>query len=133
MKNLDCIFCKIANKQINSNVIYEDKYVIAFLDLAEDFYGHTLVIPKKHVQDVLHATKKDLDYCYRAIRKICAHYETLGFNAFTIFNNCNDSSEHVMHLHFHIIPQNNEVNKQVINEPKIKRNLAEELNKLKLN
>ena len=46
MKN--CIFCKIANKEIPSQIIYEDDEFIAFLDISPQSPGHTQVIPKKH-------------------------------------------------------------------------------------
>lgn len=44
---MDCIFCKIINGEIPSYKIYEDEYTYAFLDIAKDIEGHTLVIPKK--------------------------------------------------------------------------------------
>ena len=43
-----CIFCKILNGEIPSYKIYEDEYTYAFLDIADDYEGHTLVIPKEH-------------------------------------------------------------------------------------
>ena len=48
----DCIFCKIANKEIPSTVVYEDEQVIAFKDLEPQAPVHVLVIPKTHVQSV---------------------------------------------------------------------------------
>lgn len=44
----DCIFCKIANKEIPANIVYEDADFIAFLDINPLSPGHTLVVPKKH-------------------------------------------------------------------------------------
>ena len=49
----DCLFCKIIDGQIPSYKIYEDDYVYAFLDIACDVYGHTLVVPKCHATNVL--------------------------------------------------------------------------------
>lgn len=48
----DCIFCKIANHEIPSTVVYEDDQVIAFDDLNPRAPVHTLVIPKKHYSDI---------------------------------------------------------------------------------
>lgn len=48
----DCIFCKIANHEIPSTVVYEDDQVIAFDDLNPQAPVHTLVIPKKHYSDI---------------------------------------------------------------------------------
>jgi len=44
----DCIFCKIVNKEIPANIVYEDEGFLAFLDIRPLSPGHTLVIPKKH-------------------------------------------------------------------------------------
>ena len=51
----NCIFCKIINKEIPGKIIYEDDVCIAFLDLSQATYGHTLVIPKKHFENDAHA------------------------------------------------------------------------------
>lgn len=50
----DCAFCKIVAKQYPAYVVYEDEHNIAFLDILPLRPGHTLVIPKKHVQQVSH-------------------------------------------------------------------------------
>ena len=49
----NCIFCKIANKEIPGKIVYEDDVCMAFLDLSQVTDGHTLVIPKKHVDNIL--------------------------------------------------------------------------------
>ncbi len=48
----DCIFCKIIAGEIPSTKIYEDDEVLAFLDLSQATPGHTLLVPKQHVQDI---------------------------------------------------------------------------------
>lgn len=49
----DCIFCNIAQKKIQSNIIYEDDNALAFLDIHPANKGHALVIPKNHIEDFL--------------------------------------------------------------------------------
>ena len=49
---MDCIFCKIINKEIPCMNLYEDDLVLAFLDVNPDSDGHTLIIPKSHYKDV---------------------------------------------------------------------------------
>ena len=51
---MDCIFCKIINGEIPSYKIYEDNVVLAFLDINPDSNGHTLVIPKKHIESIFY-------------------------------------------------------------------------------
>ncbi|MBQ1940694.1 MAG: HIT domain-containing protein, partial [Selenomonadaceae bacterium] len=49
----DCIFCKIAKKEIPSAVVYEDDQVLAFKDLEPQAPFHALVIPKNHVESIM--------------------------------------------------------------------------------
>ena len=49
----NCIFCKIISGEIPSSKVYEDDKVLAFLDISQATKGHTLVIPKEHVRNIL--------------------------------------------------------------------------------
>ena len=51
----NCIFCKIVNGDIPCYKVYEDDYVLAILDISQATYGHTLVLPKNHVENILEA------------------------------------------------------------------------------
>ena len=55
----DCIFCKIAGKEIPSTIVYEDEQVLAFKDLEPQAPVHVLVIPKKHVESVAALQEED--------------------------------------------------------------------------
>ncbi len=55
----DCIFCKIINKEIPSNIVYEDKEVIAFKDINPQAPVHILVIPKKHITSLIELKEED--------------------------------------------------------------------------
>ena len=103
----DCIFCKIIAGEIPSYKIYEDDSVYAFLDIACDSYGHTLVIPKKHCTSVLDCDRQQLDAVIEAVQKIANHYvNELGFEGVNILNASGASAEQtVFHLHFHVIPR----------------------------
>ena len=104
---MNCIFCKILNKEIPSYKIYEDEYTYAFLDIAKDVDGHTLVIPKKHVVNVLDCDNETLAHVMDSVKKICNHYvDDLGFEGCNILNASGEAAQQtVMHLHFHIIPR----------------------------
>lgn len=107
---MDCVFCKILNKEIPSYKIYEDEYVYAFLDIAKDIDGHTLVIPKKHVTNILDCDNITLAKVTEVIRLISKHYvEDLGFDGVNVLNASGVAAEQsVMHLHFHILPRKKE-------------------------
>ena len=104
---MDCIFCKIINKEIPSNVIYEDEKTFAFLDIANDFYGHTLVIPKKHCKNILDCDNDTLNAVMNTVQKISKHYiNNCGFDGVNILNaNGKEAEQSVFHLHIHIIPR----------------------------
>lgn len=103
----DCIFCKIIKGELPSYKIYEDDKVYAFLDIACDVYGHTVVIPKKHCVNVLDCGKEHLDAVIEAVQKIARHYvDDCGFSGVNILNASGVSAQQsVFHLHFHVIPR----------------------------
>ena len=58
----DCIFCKIANKEIPSTIVYEDDRVIAFEDLHPVAPVHTLIVPKKHISTMMDLKDDEMEY-----------------------------------------------------------------------
>ncbi|MBP3708410.1 MAG: histidine triad nucleotide-binding protein [Clostridia bacterium] len=101
----DCIFCKIANGELGTAMIYENEYVAAFKDLNPQAPIHILVVPKKHYENVLAVDENDniIAKIYSAINKI-AKQEGFYENGFRVINNCGkDAGQTVMHMHFHII------------------------------
>jgi histidine triad (HIT) family protein len=48
MRDINCIFCKIVNKEVPAEIVYEDNNFLAFLDINPRSPGHTLIIPKEH-------------------------------------------------------------------------------------
>ena len=103
----NCIFCKIISGEIPSHKIYENDKVYAFLDIACDSYGHTLVIPKKHCTNILDCDREYLDAVIEAVQKISTHYvKNCGFEGVNVLNASGASAEQsVFHLHFHIVPR----------------------------
>ena len=131
----DCIFCKIINNQIPSYKIYEDEHTYAFLDIADDFIGHTLVIPKKHCENILDCDKETLNYVMQTVQHISKHYtQNCGFDGVNILNANNKAAEQsVFHLHFHIIPRKNNDNLHAFpTREKQNADFKEILNKLKI-
>lgn len=103
----NCIFCKIIKGEIPCYKIYEDDKTLAFLDIANDLYGHTLVIPKNHCRNILDASKEDLSAVMNTVQKVSNHYiENCEFDGVNIINANEPAAEQsVFHLHFHIMPR----------------------------
>ncbi|MBP3431304.1 MAG: ribonuclease HI [Clostridia bacterium] len=102
----DCIFCKIIAGEMPCHKIYEDDFVLAFLDIANDIYGHTLVIPKKHYVSVKTCDSTTLARVIDACKKVGNHYLECGFDGYNILNATGEAAQQsVFHLHFHILPR----------------------------
>lgn len=100
----DCIFCKIANKEINSEIVYENESVVAFKDLNPRAKIHLLIVPKKHYETILDidndGVMKDI---FKAVKEIANQYD-IDEKGFRIINNCKeDGGQEVMHVHFHLL------------------------------
>ena len=65
-----CIFCDIISGKITSSKVYEDDDVLAILDVSQVTFGHTLVMPKKHVADILEADEETVVKCAKVISKL---------------------------------------------------------------
>lgn len=102
----DCVFCGIVEGKIPSHKIYEDENVLAFLDIAGDYLGHTLVIPKKHFVSLVDCPTEVVKKIMEVVQKIGLHYvNNCGFGGFNVIcNNGACSGQVISHLHFHIIP-----------------------------
>ena len=103
----NCIFCKIARGESPCYKIYEDDKTLAFLDISKDAYGHTLVVPKQHCENVLDCEEEILASVIKTVKKVAKHYvENCGFNGVNIMNASGvEAEQSVIHLHFHIIPR----------------------------
>ncbi|MGX7352022.1 HIT family protein [Enterococcus canis] len=104
----DCIFCKIVAKEIPSYPVYEDELVYAFLDITQVTKGHTLVVPKQHVQDIFDYDEDLAAAVFARIPKIAralekAFPEMEGLNILN--NNKETAYQSVFHSHIHLIPR----------------------------
>ncbi len=106
----DCIFCKIINKEIPSVTIYEDDIIIGFLDISQTTKGHTLIIPKKHYENIYEIDEDTLAYIYKKVPKIaCALKTAFKAKGMNVVNNNGElAGQTVFHFHVHLIPRYNE-------------------------
>ncbi|MCY7010019.1 HIT domain-containing protein, partial [Streptococcus vestibularis] len=66
----NCIFCKIISGEIPSSKVYEDDKILAFLDISQATKGHTLVIPKEHVRNILEMSAETAETVFSRVPKI---------------------------------------------------------------
>ena len=103
---MDCLFCKIKNKEIEAKVLYEDDDFFVFLDMDQSYGGHTLIIPKKHINSLAELEDGDEKIIGKIYKKINDIAKEQGFikQGYRVIVNCGkDAGQEVMHLHFHIL------------------------------
>lgn len=102
----DCIFCKIARKEIPAKVVYEDDRILAFDDINPQAPVHVLIIPKEHyasLNDIPEEKKDLLGYILLKARQV-AQEKGIGESGYrTVLNTAKDSGQDVFHIHFHVL------------------------------
>ena len=100
----DCIFCKIINKEIPSDIVYEDEDVIAFKDINPKAPVHILVVPKKHIPtlndlDDPELLAKIVDTC----KKIARDFNVADSGYRVLVNVNKEGGQVIYHVHFHVL------------------------------
>ncbi|HPL81060.1 MAG TPA: HIT family protein [Anaerolineaceae bacterium] len=106
----DCIFCKIIKGDIPSYKVYEDEYCFAFLDVQPISRYHTLVVPKKHYENLYDIPEDVYKQVMKATKKVVDMYrDKLGIVNTQLFNNSGPLTlQTVFHFHMHIVPRTEE-------------------------
>ena len=100
----DCLFCKIAAKQLPANIIYEDEQLLAFEDIAPKAETHVLVIPKRHLVNLDDVQADDAELMGQMMLTISKIAGQLGLDGYrTITNTGAKGGQEVFHMHFHIL------------------------------
>jgi histidine triad (HIT) family protein len=99
---MSCIFCKIANKEIKSNIVHESGNVIAFDDIAPQAPCHVVVVPKKHITE-MNGLGGVMEEIFKVIDKVSKikDVDEKGFRV--VMNRGDDAGQAVDHLHFHVL------------------------------
>jgi histidine triad (HIT) family protein len=104
----DCIFCNLVRENKIFKV-YEDNWTVAFMDIAKDVDGHILVVPKKHVKNILDCDTNTLCKLMDSVKKVSNHLvNNCGYDGVNLLNASDESAgQSVPHFHIHIIPRKN--------------------------
>lgn len=121
----NCLFCKIAKKEVKSYLLLETDNFLTFLDIHPHAPGHSLVIPKKHISNLKELDEKLGDEFIKIIKEtMILINKSLKTTDFTLgINEGPLSGQAIFHLHFHIIPRfkndnGGSIHSVVYNEPK---------------
>ena len=102
----DCIFCKIVDGEIDSEIVYQDDRLLAFKDVNPQAPVHLLIIPKQHIESIIDFQEDDAalisDIIFTA-QKLAKEFD-LDEQGFRIVNNCGEKGgQTVNHVHFHLL------------------------------
>ena len=102
----ECIFCKIINKEINAEIVYEDDDILAFRDINPQAPVHIVFVPKQHIannNDISEGNSSVVGSIFCKIKDIATE-SGIEENGYRVVLNCNkDAGQEVFHLHFHLL------------------------------
>ncbi len=104
---MNCLFCKIINKEIPAEIIYEDDEALAILDVHPKAPGHTMILPKIHAENILDLADEKIQGVFKAVKKVVELLnKSLKPDGFTIgINHGKVSGQTIEHLHIHVLPR----------------------------
>lgn len=103
----DCIFCKIVKGEIPSVKVYEDDILLAFADINPISDGHTLIIPKRHAENIWELSADEITAIHLTSQKVAQAMKTsLNPDGIAFLQlNGRGVNQLVMHYHLHLIPR----------------------------
>src|SRR5690242_12889922 len=100
-----CLFCRIVSGEVAATLVYEDKNAVAFLDHRPLFPGHTLLVPRAHVETLIDLPSKMVGPVFEAAQALARAVELAMKAEGTFVAMNNRVSQSVPHLHVHIVPR----------------------------
>jgi len=105
MANENCLFCRIVTGEVPAVVVYEDDDVVAFLDHRPLFHGHTLLVPRKHVETLGELPVSLVEPFFKTAQLLSRVVEKALDAEGTFVAMNNRVSQSVPHLHVHVVPR----------------------------
>jgi histidine triad (HIT) family protein len=100
-----CLFCRIMSGELPATIVYEDKNSLAFLDHRPLFPGHTLLVPREHVETLGDLPSKLVAPYFEAAQLLARAVEVAMDAEGTFVAMNNRVSQSVPHLHVHVVPR----------------------------
>lgn len=103
---MDCLFCKIINKEINSNIAFEDEHIVAFHDINPKAPIHLLIIPKKHISTINEVCIEDkelLGHMILIAKQLAQEHNIEKSGYRLVFNTNQAGGQEIYHIHLHLL------------------------------
>ena len=136
---MDCIFCKIAAKEIPAKIVIETELCIGFLDAFPLAKGHVLVIPKKHYQKIQDLPIDINNEIFSSVHNLISKIDSLTGATLVAIHNGKDAGQEIPHVHIHLIQRSKDdsaaaVHSMFSKKPELSENEINELcRKLSIN
>ena len=127
----ECLFCRIVSGALPATIVYEDDNSIAFLDHRPLFSGHTLLIPREHVETLGELPVKTVGPYFEAAQLLSRAVESAMEAEGTFVAMNNRVSQSVPHLHVHIVPRRKKDGLKGFFWPRTKYKDGEEMEEVK--
>ena len=102
----DCLFCKIAAGEMDTDFVYHDDKVVVFEDINPQAPVHLLIVPKKHIPDLNSLEEKEnelIGHIYQVAKKLASD-NNIAESGYRLVSNCGDhGGQSVYHIHFHLL------------------------------
>ena len=126
-----CLFCRIVSGELPATIVYEDDNSVAFLDHRPLFHGHTLLVPREHVETLGELSHKIIGPYFEAAQLLSRAVES-GMDAEGTFVAMNNRvSQSVPHLHVHVVPRRKKDGLKGFFWPRTKYKSDEEMEEVK--
>ena len=126
-----CLFCRIVSGELPATIVYEDEYSLAFLDHRPLFHGHTLLIPREHVETLGELPSTFVGPYFEAAQLLSRVVESEMDAEGTFVAMNNRVSQSVPHLHVHVVPRRKKDGLKGFFWPRTKYKTDEEMEEVK--
>jgi histidine triad (HIT) family protein len=102
----DCLFCKIVEKQVKSDIVFEDDRVVAFKDISPKAPVHLLIIPRKHIptlNDLEGPDENLMGHVLSVAKELSVRLKIDKSGYRVVINTNHDAGQAVLHVHFHLL------------------------------
>lgn len=102
---MDCIFCRIAARQMPARILCETDYSVSFMDAHPLTRGHALVIPKRHHEKINDIPRDEYADLFEAVRLLLPGIDGITGSTLLAIHNGRDSGQEIPHVHVHLVPR----------------------------
>jgi histidine triad (HIT) family protein len=127
----NCLFCRIVSGELPATIVYEDDDSVAFLDHRPLFHGHTLLVPREHVETLGDLSSKTIGPYFEAAQLLSRAVEAAMDAEGTFVAMNNRVSQSVPHLHVHVVPRRRKDGLKGFFWPRTKYKSDEEMEEVK--